>query len=1067
MGWASYGAYQGAYTATVICYYIYYCVSTKASPPSILASPLGSSTTSAPAMPLNRGKKCERGNGHPASGRSKTSILGFFGHNRPHEVDSSDNKSPNNETQNPLRAHEAPLSSSPPDNPCRVSAPTLPAPKLSVPANVQEPCATATHLEDVRDATRVLSESELKYLFSGAPHFLLEKGSRLRWHPHVIFPWDDSPGIQNLADRKALQHPAFTLSTLHAHIPVSPGSGGIQIYPDDLTKKHCCTRPSFDIGVFEVPNMLSSRAKEDGCIGFRNFMELPIVHRPRVFQRPFPLRLTEKHLHLPPGCGGKNDPYSDYRLNITFDRLKLVAEGPSAWKRIGVRDCSMETITKRLQTLSSSVQEHTMLKGKSATPLDKENVVELHSQLFSKFLYPPPNAISARDPDSLRFQISTLMQVLTIKGAWVDFSLSEWKTRAGQILWELAPHQDGDCLDCLDDTPEGNNLYTALERKWLLIQIILSAEVLFRADAVAKNGIYSQSKDLVLTPRDVYLMNSLRSDMLDWGLIFSRRIFENISFHYWPQAALGLPGNQSQIDNPRGASSILGTHLVHETHTSGSPWDCTLLPRYPWQQLEALLVFAELLKWPDIENMKHSMREKLEFAFLQPSNLQLMFASPISTPPLPDNIKPLGKVEMYRRSHSSKLIQLHDCPSATRDSVSHLGGWMSRTWLTGLITPGEAICDLLMSTLLENDHDAIRMLGPIANLYGAFVYKGRSWWSKACVVGRILACLDESTICMGWISTAVIPTDKAGKSLGDGWFEIETINNTKNNTQPRINQGPQVLLESSPLGTEGEMTATAFSLPLDEDNPGPDQDTKVLYENTILSLQRSEDPSILARPRKATAALTFTLTRVRSAPITVTLSIDYNVSFISSFPCVPPYGRVARSRMSSAYQTQPRGSACHHRRSSSTEVANDHPLPQRNGIHRKGNPPRRTRLPGHPLHISSFPYSYIPIHTLPSTPFPPTTPLPASLGCRPSPPASYPAVVATNRLPECGGLQQKHTYIIDARGSDHKELFSRSWCAMVGVSAVVGRVGRTCIACCIREARAADVPVVIRVGATG
>ena len=54
--------------------------------------------------------------------------------------------------------------------------------------------------------------------------------------------------------------------------------------------------------------------------------------------------------------------------------------------------------------------------------------------------------------------------------------------------------------------------------------------------------------------------------------------------------------------------------------------------------------------------------------------------------------------------------------------------------------------------------------------------------------------------------------------------------------------------------------------------------------------------------------------------------------------------------------------------------------------------------------------------------------------------------------------------IVDARGSSTKETFARAWCAYVGSHAIIGRAGRTCLACCIREAQALDVAVVIRVG---
>jgi hypothetical protein len=53
--------------------------------------------------------------------------------------------------------------------------------------------------------------------------------------------------------------------------------------------------------------------------------------------------------------------------------------------------------------------------------------------------------------------------------------------------------------------------------------------------------------------------------------------------------------------------------------------------------------------------------------------------------------------------------------------------------------------------------------------------------------------------------------------------------------------------------------------------------------------------------------------------------------------------------------------------------------------------------------------------------------------------------------------------VLDARASNDLQLLARSWCAENGFHAVVGRVGRTCLACCIREAKALGVNIVIRV----
>lgn len=62
--------------------------------------------------------------------------------------------------------------------------------------------------------------------------------------------------------------------------------------------------------------------------------------------------------------------------------------------------------------------------------------------------------------------------------------------------------------------------------------------------------------------------------------------------------------------------------------------------------------------------------------------------------------------------------------------------------------------------------------------------------------------------------------------------------------------------------------------------------------------------------------------------------------------------------------------------------------------------------------------------------------------------------------------EQEPVWILDARCCRDKEVFARAWCAAVGVNALIGRASRTCLACCVREARAVGVGVVIRVGSS-
>jgi hypothetical protein len=103
-----------------------------------------------------------------------------------------------------------------------------------------------------------------------------------------------------------------------------------------------------------------------------------------------------------------------------------------------------------------------------------------------------------------------------------------------------------------------------------------------------------------------------------------------------------------------------------------------------------------------------------------------------------------------------------------RSIIVQPAGWLSRSYLTGLILPGEGLSHFLISTLLENDRSAISRIGDEANLYGGFTYASKSYWSTACVVGRILAAGKGASECMGWLSSAVLP-----KGTEDGWVNIE------------------------------------------------------------------------------------------------------------------------------------------------------------------------------------------------------------------------------------------------------------------------------------------------------
>lgn len=923
------------------------------------------------------------------------------------------------------------------------------------PSSVQEAYEAASHEPEPeeqprRNSSSALTEDELKYLFSGAPHFLLERGARAQWHPHAIFPWDDSNSIQNLRDRRPLQHPIYALSTLHAHLPPVVEQSGLLPYQSELSETLKSKRPMFDLGVFEVPNMLSSKAKESGCVGFCYFLELPVSHARKNGQTTAYRPAFEKDLLRALEPGPQNEPYSDCRPGVTLDRLNLIKAGPEAWRRLGIRDCSVKSIALRIQLLCDL---RTKLVDQSA-PLslfDMESIPALYNQLFTSFLYPPPRKRRPKfgsETLNLRAQIDVLIRVLSVKGAWIDFSVVEWRLRLGQVLWETTPHQDGDCID--EPTDESHSGADD-ERKWLLLQILLSAELLLRIDAAVKVGIVGSAHgDLDITPHDVHQINCLRTDKLDWDLICCRWALDNVVFHYHLNTEEGNASSASEGPQ-RSVSERIRDRLSMPKRkrkpAAESAWDCVVLPRFPWRQLEGLLYFARGIQWPEFETLRARMESNLIAAMLRPTNVSSVFLSPVTTTPLPKHHKRLEKLEMYRKSRTSRLVQLQTPPPSSEtdaDAPPNIGGWMSRTLLSGFILPGETLTHLSIAALLENDPDAIAALGPIANVYGGFVYKGKSWWSTAAIVGRILSCLQGSVMCAGWIMSPVVPLDTVGMPFSDCWFEIETRDDPKMLDIPRIYQSSRVFLDSSPLGVEGEMVPQAFSLPLDDPNVAYLQQTEVTFEKlTLTGTGGGSDASTALFPRQASATATFTVAGPHSLSSFATFPLIYDIQFISSYTCLPPIGRAKRFRSAPATEKSRQYYHALFENKLKEDLSQTDLLALRKRIY------RRPRLPGHPLHTASYPYSYIPLPSLPTM---------AALP--PSPGTDF----RKDPWPYRKKNQRKHTFILDARGSKDKEAFARAWCAAVGTNAVVGRVGRTCLACCIREARAVDVAVVIRVG---
>lgn len=975
--------------------------------------------------------------------------------------------------------------------------------------------ATGTSTKQTRKG---LTKDDVKYLFSGAPHFILEKGRHNHWYPHVLFPWDTSLPIQDLWDREQLRHESFTLSTLHAHLPIpskcdnnkDDSSNSDPSKRQGWQYEEGVKRSTYDLGIFEVPNMLSINGKEPGAIGFRHFLELATADAVR-YKRVVPTKgqgdALDPHLlssmPLTEAFGTLSHLRDPYALcnheSIVLDRQKLLCEGPAAWKRIGVRDVAARDIVERLERLSNFRLEAikqlpTDESGhkKVITILDKESPETLHKNLYTKLLFPPPHGWSHHQHEELKGQIEVLTRVLAVKGAWVDMSLPEWRLRVGQILWEKPPHADGDCMDCVKDEnakSEENkkgksplSLNTGIERKWLLIQLLLAGELLMRLDAIVQLAVLQHSKTISVTAQDMHELDKLRHGKVNWDILFFQRASDNLIFKYTPpetSPAASLPEqSQQKIETPaqnemkqRGFRARFGSisqhfpirrsnstragqeNALHEQSACESIWETVVvLPRRPERQLKGLAVFAEKIGWPGHETLEARIRSNLlQHNGETTQTLTSESVSPAYNAPVKSQTtsRTLPKKEAYCRSPSHRYLVLHESDS-TADNAKDTGGWLSRSWLAGLVMPGESIHQLLMATALENDPIALHTLGSVANLYGGLSYGDEfTWWSTKCIVGRVLAALPGSKVCMGWVRVNTIPDIQEGNTfvnLKNTWISVEGVQEPlQKNT--RIRQGIKMASESNPLG-KGRVASDTFTIPVDEEDSEHGSKFDVKFDKLILSRQATPVECCGSEAIKSIftadrASVSFQVTASES--FTVSFPLKHNVAFISSYTCQPP-----------------RGSITHHtpQHDDSSET------------HGHNEQLHHTHLPGHPLH-KSYKYKYVPLKDLRSDTVPPIIVFSPSKECSPS--SSDDHLTTSHNERTAPNHAHKHeekeedenpepVWILDARSSTRdKEVFARAWCAAVGVNALIGRVGRTCLACCVREARAIGVGVVIRV----
>ncbi|RPB01801.1 hypothetical protein L873DRAFT_1675325 [Choiromyces venosus 120613-1] len=813
----------------------------------------------------------------------------------------------------------------------------------------------------------VLSPREIQSLFSGAPVFAASgKKASGELRPRVIFPFDENAEeLRGLSDCPPIEHAAFSLCTSRPHRTLNGYEN---------TTDHGL--------VNEEPSMLCFQGIEPGTCGWEYFLKYPV------------------------GDSENRDDEDDDDLIDAGGRERGTRRASLGNAKGSLRTVEMGYIVERLKELGEIYHESKSKQPNGRRPLprgtqrgilEKYSSLELYTNLFTRLLYPPTRITTAdfHDPYSLKVQIVALRETLAMEKLWLNFSVVGWRIRLGQILWGK-----NSTAEPISDEEGGEGIApprSDAEKVWLLLQILVACELVVRMDAIVGEANSEDSAVGSLGSRDELLdeFKTIGSKKVEWDITLARRWLENVKLveseavgqeekTKTPPAPVKKGWFSSRSAEPSPPTDQSESEGDDDESASGKSYDALICPRNHARQLSGLLYFARRLQWPQIETLSATLQEKLRLPsnFSTPS--QSMVVTPLDTPLsvaggngyFPSIARPRRVQELSSSGMSFTSSYEKGGKGSAFTKAMGSEGWLSRTYFSGLILPGEGLSHFLISTLLENDSSAVEKLGFRANLYSGFQYDGMTWWSSFSPVGKVLAGYEGSREVGGWIGPCL------GSGLGeigiidDGWVDVVTV---QLDEEPRAKRPYAIKEESNPLGKgpKGNRTvlSTDFTMPRDE----IDEEERVVLEGLVFKDAAREPEEMTGEFLRFEVELHFSILPLNEK---LEIKLTHDVFFVSSFHCLEPPASM--------------------------------------------NSPQN----GHLLH-KDFSYQS----------------------------------VAVDSLTEEHFKDRDGVLVIEAGGVDGgSEVLARAWCSMIGTHAVIGRKGRTCLACCVREARGLGIGVVIRIG---
>lgn len=249
------------------------------------------------------------------------------------------------------------------------------------------------------------------------------------------------------------------------------------------------------------------------------------------------------------------------------------------------------------------------------------------------------------------------------------------------------------------------------------------------------------------------------------------------------------------------------------------------------RQKDALRIFAETLKWPNMDEVEYVLEE---------------------------------------RDMNEKAVE-----DRSADAMS---------WFSGIILPGRTLPWLIMNSLIDCDRatgDALKYLTHMQPASG-FQYRANTYWSSQCIVGKVLGAARGVKQIAGWVGPCIYTPDLKR-------VECARVKQ-RENPDPRLNG---VDVESmgertNPLGSVED------SYPVDDyEVPMPDTEdvTDLIRIEKISFVPAKEQPSstkhLPGAPLLFDAAIFFACGG-SSWP----MKLRYDVDFINAFPCHQgPHGK--------------------------------------------------------------------------------------------------------------------------------------------------------------------------------